>query len=246
MVKRHFPAYFRGQRVLEVGSLNINGTVRVHFEACAYTGIDVGPGPGVDVVCQGQDYDAADGSFDVVVSCETMEHNPFWRETLANMARLCRAGGLLIMTCASTGRPEHGTKRTTPADAPLIPWDYYRNLSPAELCAAMRPDDAFIAWTTCVDTSSRDLYFVGFKLGGAGAANAATALASIRRYYLAKSGVVACRRAAKIVAKAALTRALGQRGYQGIRALWVGAVPGRVEQETTEEAGTGSGSDGAR
>jgi hypothetical protein len=76
-VKAAFPKFFEGQRVLEIGSLDINGTIREHFSGCTYTGLDVGEGPGVDVVCQGQNYDAPEGSYDTVISCEVMEHNPY-------------------------------------------------------------------------------------------------------------------------------------------------------------------------
>jgi hypothetical protein len=91
-VKAAFPSFLAGTRVLEIGSLDINGSVRRFFKDGQYTGIDVGPGPGVDVVCQGQDYTPPSGCFDVTISCETMEHNPYWRETFDNMLRLCRAG----------------------------------------------------------------------------------------------------------------------------------------------------------
>jgi len=50
------------------------------FSDCDYIGLDVAPGNGVDIVCEGQNYDAPDESFDVVISCEVMEHNPFWRK----------------------------------------------------------------------------------------------------------------------------------------------------------------------
>ncbi len=79
--------------MLEIGSLDVNGTVRQHFEKCDYRGLDVAEGPGVDIVCQAQDYDAPIGSFDTVVCCEVMEHNPHWAETFANMLRLCQPGG---------------------------------------------------------------------------------------------------------------------------------------------------------
>jgi hypothetical protein len=75
MVAR-FPRSFADCRVLEVGSLNINGTVRDFFTGCDYTGVDVASGPGVDVVALGQDVDYPDRSFDTVVSAECMEHNP--------------------------------------------------------------------------------------------------------------------------------------------------------------------------
>ena len=44
------PELFTGTRVLEVGSLDINGSVRPIFTDCEYVGLDLGPGPGVDVI----------------------------------------------------------------------------------------------------------------------------------------------------------------------------------------------------
>ena len=78
-VKNHYPQYFNGVKVLEVGSLDLNGTVRGSFTNCDYTGLDVGPGPGVDIVCSGHVYDAPDNTFDTVISCESFEHNQIGR-----------------------------------------------------------------------------------------------------------------------------------------------------------------------
>ena len=147
-IKMAFPSYFAGSRVLEVGSLNINGSVRQHFSGGQYIGLDVGPGPGVDVVCQGQDYDAPDGSFDVVISCECLEHNPFWRETFENMLRLCRPGGLVIMTCASTGAPRalhppHHARRCSPDRVGLLPQPHGQRFLPVD-CASPAPHDVEI------------------------------------------------------------------------------------------------------
>lgn len=130
-VKDKFPQYFEDAKVLEVGSLDINGTMRSFFDNCDYLGIDVGQGNGVDLVVQGQKYDAPDGTYDVCSSGECFEHNPYWAETFANMVRMCKSGGLVFFTCATTGRKEHGTTRTDPDSSPLtvnIGWEYYKNL----------------------------------------------------------------------------------------------------------------------
>ena len=131
-VKNNNEDFFSNKKVLEVGSLNINGTIRNLFNDCDYIGIDLGEGEGVDVVSPGQDYDAPDETFDVVCSTECFEHNPYWVETFTNMIRMVKSGGLVFFTCATTGRPEHGTSRTTPQDSPLtinnMKWDYYLNL----------------------------------------------------------------------------------------------------------------------
>ena len=60
----HLPGFFHNASVLEVGSLNINGSVREFFTGGDYLGLDVGAGPDVDLVCEGQRYDAPDHAFD--------------------------------------------------------------------------------------------------------------------------------------------------------------------------------------
>ena len=84
-VKKQFPQYFFESKVLEVGSLDINGSIRQFFVGCDYVGVDLGEGRGVDVVARGEELDYPDDSFDVVASCECFEHNPEWVKTFNNM-----------------------------------------------------------------------------------------------------------------------------------------------------------------
>jgi SAM-dependent methyltransferase len=189
-VKDFFPRFFSGQRVLEVGSLDINGSVRPFFSEGSYLGLDVGPGPGVDLVCGGQDYGGADASFDVVCSFEAMEHNPHWEATFANMLRLVRPGGMVLMTCATRGRPEHGTTRTNPADSPLtigIGWDHYRNLTARDFAQAFDLRQLFSRHFATHYYQGCDLLFVGFRAGAAPPAGAAKAFALLRWRYLLRN-----------------------------------------------------------
>lgn len=166
LVAAGLPSFFRDVKVLEIGSLNINGSVRDFFTNCQYLGIDIAPGRGVDVVCEGQRYDAPDNSCDQVISCEVMEHNPFWKETFNNMTRVCRPGGLVTMTCATTGRPEHGTTRSTPTNSPLTVeqgWDYYRNLTGRDFAGECDLEKAFAHYRLWVNWASFDLCFLGLK-----------------------------------------------------------------------------------
>jgi SAM-dependent methyltransferase len=168
LVSLAFPEHFTGSRVLEVGSLDINGSVRKFFRGCDYTGLDVASGPGVDVVCQGQEYDAPNSSFDVVISCEAMEHNPHWVKTFGNMIRLCRPAGLVVMTCATIGRPEHGTTRTEPESSPLtvgLGWNYYKNLSEKDFRRTFDLHE-FERYGFFTKWNHFDLLFVGVKKGG--------------------------------------------------------------------------------
>ena len=185
-VREALPERFQAQKVLEVGSLDINGSARSFFSGCDYTGIDVGSGPGVDVVCGGQDYEAPDASFDVACSFEAMEHNPYWKETFANMIRMLKPGGMLLMSCATAGRPEHGTARSKPGDSPLtigIGWDYYRNLRRSDFEQAFALEREFSMYYAGHYYQGCDLFFFGFKAGVPAPANAPALRASLRRRY---------------------------------------------------------------
>ena len=167
-VRAHYPASFDGARVLEVGSLDINGSVRELFADCRYTGVDLQLGPGVDLACQGQLLEFPSGHFDTTISAECLEHNPFWRETVANMLRMTRPGGLVLISCATTGRFEHGTARTNPDASPFTSaekWEYYQNLTLADIEASLNLAGWLSDWRGWVNFVSRDLYFVGLRRG---------------------------------------------------------------------------------
>lgn len=152
-------------RVLEVGSYDVNGTIRDLFGG-DYLGVDLTPGPGVDLVASGTDLDDPDG-FDVTVSTECFEHDPRWRETFANMARLTRPGGLTVFTCASRGRVEHGTRRTLVGDSPGTQAegsDYYRNVT-ADDFTGIDLDGWFRMWRFDTYALTGDLYFTGVRHG---------------------------------------------------------------------------------
>jgi len=105
-----------GKSVLEVGSANVNGSVRPQIEAmgpASYLGIDLAPGPGVDEVAPRgvEDWRPTLGkspsAFDLVVSCEMLEHAERWQAAFAAMARLVAEGGKLVLTCRGPGFPRH-------------------------------------------------------------------------------------------------------------------------------------------
>jgi SAM-dependent methyltransferase len=189
-VRQHLPEHFSGARVLEVGALNISGTVRDLFTQCDYTGVDLAAGPGIDLACPGQMLAFPSGHFDTVISAECFEHNPYWRETFANMLRMCRPGGLVIVSCATLGRKEHGTTRSAPQASPLTVearWDYYRNLDARDLARAAHLPGWLSQWKCWTNHISHDLYFVGLRQGGS--TTLATALVDTldKRYAFAAS-----------------------------------------------------------
>ena len=126
-VKGLLPEFFRDSDVVDFGSLDINGNNRYLFEGGTYVGIDIGPGPNVDVVSRAKDF-TPEKPIDVVISTEMLEHDEEWEASLLQMVNIVRPGGLVIFTCATTGRAEHGTVHHSPGDAPFV-HEYYRNLT---------------------------------------------------------------------------------------------------------------------
>lgn len=167
LCKKHFPHHFANSRVLEVGSADINGSIVSLFSNCDYIGCDISNGPGVSLVCRGEDLEFPSNLFSLCISCECFEHNPAYIQTFVNMVRMVKPGGLIIFTSAGLGRPEHGTSRTAPhaslTSRANLP-DYYKNLDstsfPAEIMNQFR-DYAFFK-----NPYSRDLYFIGVKSSG--------------------------------------------------------------------------------
>ena len=171
---RVFKDHFVGasSSVLDVGSGDINGNNSIYFEKCAsYVGCDVVPGPNVHVVSPCHLLEYPPGSFDVVISTECLEHDMHYRESLIKITELLRPGGLLIITCATTGRPEHGTIRTSVQDSLTTQlggaWaEYYKNLTYEDIDQAL-PGGGLQTWYTplrsYINTKSRDLYLVAVR-----------------------------------------------------------------------------------
>ena len=103
-------------KVLEVGSLDVNGSVREYFDRCdEYTGVDMRPGEGVDVVANAHKLPFLDAVFDTVLSCEMLEHDDRFWISVAEMGRVLKPGGVLILTARGNGFKPHA-----------YPDDYYR------------------------------------------------------------------------------------------------------------------------
>jgi SAM-dependent methyltransferase len=165
-VRDKFPNMFKNCRVLDIGSLDINGNNRYLFTNYEYIGLDIGGGKNVDFICRGHEYND-DKLFDVVISSECFEHDEFWKLTFKNAIKLLKSNGIFLFTCATIGRPEHGTKRTTPNDSPFtsnLEYDYYRNLSEEDFREVINFDDVFSEYNFETRlTWPQDLYFWGIK-----------------------------------------------------------------------------------
>lgn len=105
--KAFFECY--GERVcsvLDVGSLDVNGTLRDLALGMRYLGVDISPGSGVDKVirpgCLPFDHD----KFDLVISTSCFEHDPQFWVTFYEMCRVVKRGGFVYINAPSNG-PVH-------------------------------------------------------------------------------------------------------------------------------------------
>ena len=138
--------------VLEVGSLNVNGTARDAFPGSFWVGVDSRPGNGVSM-----DVDAfalpVRPLFDLVVCCEVLEHVEDVAGLVGRLVGWAVPGGHVVITCAGPGRTPHGVNG---AD---VGTEWYRNVEPAELRATEG-----VEWLLFEFHRSRgDLYALGRK-----------------------------------------------------------------------------------
>lgn len=167
-VKSQFPSYFKDSVVYDFGSLDINGNNKVHFENPTYTGVDIGEGKNVDVVSKAHEFKPRKKA-DVVISTEMLEHDMYWEQSMKNMVSRLKKGGLLVITCATHGRPVHGTISTKGTDSPFTSqiegWsNYYKNLGEDDFIKALNPDKNFSEWEITLENDHKDIQFYGIKV----------------------------------------------------------------------------------
>jgi SAM-dependent methyltransferase len=99
----------KAQSIGDVGSYDFIGSYRALFEqpAWTYSGIDLNPGPNVDVVLESPyQFPFPDDHFDVLISGQAFEHIKFFWLTWMEMVRTLKPGGFIFLIAPSRG-PEH-------------------------------------------------------------------------------------------------------------------------------------------
>lgn len=150
-VKASHKDFFENSDVCELGSLNINGSPREFFINCKYIGVDYRVGPDVDYVGLTHEL-SSEKKYDVVISCEMLEHDKYYEQSIKKMVELLKPGGLLIITCAAPGRAPH--EQECGID------NYYANIKQEDL---IRNLDNKKFKTMVTRSNLKDIYFYGIK-----------------------------------------------------------------------------------
>lgn len=159
-VRQKYPDFFISKKVLECGSLNINGSFRDMFKLCDYTGIDIVAGQDVDIISKIHEIEFKDNTFDIVVTGEMLEHDEYWKLSLQKMYDVLKPKGLLVITCGGKDRPEHGTRKTGGFWGTSI--DYYKNITPNDIQEIYK-EEMFITTNYEENETAKDTYFYGIK-----------------------------------------------------------------------------------
>ena len=143
--------------VIEIGSRDINGSVRPLFASAeSFTGIDIAPGRGVDIVADAATFEP-DEPVDTVVCCEVLEHTENAAKIIANAAKMLQPGGVFLMTAATDPRKPHSAVD----GAALREGEHYENISEKQLTTWLKKSFQDIDIT--VDERHGDIYAAATK-----------------------------------------------------------------------------------
>ena len=152
---------------VEIGGRDVNGSVADLLPpGCARTGIDVLPGPGVDVVADAAAWRPPE-PVDLVICAEVLEHARDPAALVCAAAEMLAPGGALVLTCAVRPRREHSGVD----GGPLRHGEPYRALWPGEVAGWLAASFPLLELRT--DPARGDLYALARTRPGPPAARAA-------------------------------------------------------------------------
>lgn len=107
-------------RAIDVGGANWNGSARPHLPNARWDVLDLSEHE--DTANDWETYTVGDATtfrlssetrgYDVVLCTELLEHVENWPAVIETLAKIVSDDGVVMITCASTGRPMHGATGT--------------------------------------------------------------------------------------------------------------------------------------
>jgi len=95
------------KKILDVGSYDVNGTMKPIFEKGQYVGLDMEAGPNVDIVGVSHNIPFEKDEFDIIISSSCFEHDDMFWISFQEMCRVLKHGGYMYVQAPSNG-PYHG------------------------------------------------------------------------------------------------------------------------------------------
>lgn len=117
--------------VVDIGGLNINGSLKNFFKNMLYLVVDIEQHPSVDIVIKpGDKLPFETGSVDLIVSTSCFEHDPCFWLTFREMSRILKPGGFIYINAPSNGKyhchPGDNWRFYSDAGQALAYWSSYK------------------------------------------------------------------------------------------------------------------------
>lgn len=93
-----------GKTVIDIGSLDINGTYRDLFSKSTYIGVDIVEGANVDMIMDSEEWDNLK-DIDIVISGQTLEHVEDVPKLMKSIFNVLKSDGIICMIAPSAGLP---------------------------------------------------------------------------------------------------------------------------------------------
>lgn len=110
-INQAFARLGRSAPILDVGSRDVNGTIRPLLPQgttiWGYVGIDWEGGPNVDARASGHELPFRDQTFGTVVCNSTLEHDPFFFLTVRELYRVAQNDATFVIGIPTYGFPYH-------------------------------------------------------------------------------------------------------------------------------------------
>jgi len=96
-------------KIMDIGSLNLNGSYEELFTKWEYIGVDIVAGNNVDIVLEDpyKWQEIETDSVDVVISGSAFEHIEFFWLTMEEIVRILKPGGVCCIIAPSSGPMHH-------------------------------------------------------------------------------------------------------------------------------------------
>lgn len=146
---------------LDVGGTNVNGCARELFPHIEWVAVDRDPSEGVvklDWLSKEAEAFIQSNKFDLVTCFEVLEHvAEDQMRFLHNLYQALKPGGVLLLTCGTTGRVPHNCSGAQPCTEP------YRNAVASEIVAYLENTLHVKEYSVVCDFTRGDLYLFARK-----------------------------------------------------------------------------------